>query len=148
MASRRKFNLPSTTFWKNVYGERWFWNSWNGVKKKKIDLRFLWIVTWFFFWSEEYHRYVEHALCSQMPWLWTQHTAGCRCNTRYQRDGDCFTVPLFDFNYFQVVTLPEAKLLLKEDDDLIIAVYDYWLNKRLRLVSICILSKWIGGLNV
>jgi hypothetical protein len=37
---------------------------------------------------------------------------------------------------FQVVTLQEAKLLLKEDDDLIIAVYDYWLNKRLRLVSL------------
>lgn len=36
----------------------------------------------------------------------------------------------------QVVTLREAKLLLKEDDDLIIAVYDYWLNKRLRTVSI------------
>ncbi|XP_002741851.1 enhancer of polycomb homolog 1-like [Saccoglossus kowalevskii] len=33
----------------------------------------------------------------------------------------------------QVVTLPEAKLLLKEDDDLIIAVYDYWLNKRLKV---------------
>lgn len=33
-----------------------------------------------------------------------------------------------------VVTLNEAKALLKEDDDLIIAVYDYWLNKRLRLV--------------
>ncbi|XP_013399697.1 enhancer of polycomb homolog 1-like [Lingula anatina] len=32
----------------------------------------------------------------------------------------------------QVVTLQEAKLLLKEDDDLIIAVYDYWLNKRLK----------------
>lgn len=32
----------------------------------------------------------------------------------------------------QVITLKEAKLLLKEDDDLIIAVYDYWLNKRLR----------------
>ncbi|XP_077483585.1 enhancer of Polycomb [Amblyomma americanum] len=32
----------------------------------------------------------------------------------------------------QVVTLHEAKTLLKEDDDLIIAVYDYWLNKRLR----------------
>ncbi|KAM7284921.1 enhancer of polycomb homolog 1 [Ixodes scapularis] len=32
----------------------------------------------------------------------------------------------------QVVTLNEAKTLLKEDDDLIIAVYDYWLNKRLR----------------
>uniref|UniRef100_T1JAR8 Enhancer of polycomb-like protein n=1 Tax=Strigamia maritima TaxID=126957 RepID=T1JAR8_STRMM len=31
-----------------------------------------------------------------------------------------------------VVQLKEAKLLLKEDDDLIIAVYDYWLNKRLR----------------
>ncbi|CAH1774556.1 unnamed protein product [Owenia fusiformis] len=35
----------------------------------------------------------------------------------------------------QVLTLQEAKLLLKEDDDLIIAVYDYWLNKRLRTVS-------------
>jgi len=34
----------------------------------------------------------------------------------------------------QVVTLNEAKALLKVDDDLIIAVYDYWLNKRLRLV--------------
>jgi len=33
----------------------------------------------------------------------------------------------------QVVTLKEAKLLLKEDDDLIIAVYDYWLNKRLKM---------------
>ena len=35
-----------------------------------------------------------------------------------------------------VVTLQEAKALIKEDDDLIIAVYDYWLNKRLKLVSI------------
>lgn len=34
-----------------------------------------------------------------------------------------------------VVTLQEAKGLLKEDDDLIIAVYDYWLNKRLKTVS-------------
>ena len=34
-----------------------------------------------------------------------------------------------------VVTVEEAKALLKEDDDLIIAVYDYWLNKRLRTVS-------------
>lgn len=33
-----------------------------------------------------------------------------------------------------VVTIHEAKALLKEDDDLIIAVYDYWLNKRLKLV--------------
>jgi enhancer of polycomb-like protein len=35
-----------------------------------------------------------------------------------------------------VVTLNEAKLLFKEDDDLIIAVFDYWLNKRLRTVSL------------
>lgn len=40
----------------------------------------------------------------------------------------------------QVVTLQEAKLLLKEDDDLIIAVYDYWLNKRLRLAHPLILQ--------
>ncbi|XP_074598088.1 enhancer of Polycomb isoform X2 [Brevipalpus obovatus] len=31
-----------------------------------------------------------------------------------------------------VVTINEAKLLLKEKEDLIITVYDYWLNKRLR----------------
>jgi len=37
----------------------------------------------------------------------------------------------------QVVTLNEAKALLKVDDDLIIAVYDYWLNKRLQLVRCC-----------
>lgn len=35
-----------------------------------------------------------------------------------------------------VVTLNEAKALLKEDDDLIIAVFDYWLNKRLKTVSV------------
>lgn len=35
-----------------------------------------------------------------------------------------------------VVTLQEAKALIKEDDDLIIAVYDYWLNKRLKVVSL------------
>lgn len=34
-----------------------------------------------------------------------------------------------------VVTLNEAKALLKEDDDLIIAVFDYWLNKRLKTVN-------------
>lgn len=32
----------------------------------------------------------------------------------------------------KVVTVQEAKTLLKEDDDLTIAVYDYWLNKRLK----------------
>ncbi|XP_054706562.1 enhancer of polycomb homolog 1-like [Uloborus diversus] len=31
----------------------------------------------------------------------------------------------------QVITLKEAKLLLKNDDDIIISVYDYWLTKRL-----------------
>lgn len=31
-----------------------------------------------------------------------------------------------------VVTLAEAKALLKEDDELTIAVFDYWLNKRLK----------------
>ncbi|XP_066597847.1 enhancer of polycomb homolog 1 [Prorops nasuta] len=31
-----------------------------------------------------------------------------------------------------VVTLNEAKALLNKDDDLIIAVFDYWLNKRLK----------------
>ena len=32
-----------------------------------------------------------------------------------------------------VLTAKEAKLLLKEDDDLILAVYDYWQDKRLRI---------------
>lgn len=36
----------------------------------------------------------------------------------------------FNWSIFQ-----EAKALIKEDDDLIIAVYDYWLNKRLKIVS-------------
>lgn len=34
------------------------------------------------------------------------------------------------------VTFNEAKALLNEDDDLIIAVFDYWLNKRLKTVRI------------
>lgn len=33
-----------------------------------------------------------------------------------------------------VITLAEAKSLLKLDDDFIVAVYDYWLNKRLKMV--------------
>lgn len=36
----------------------------------------------------------------------------------------------------KTVSLQEAKALLKEDDDLIIAVFDYWLDKRLKNVSI------------
>ena len=32
-----------------------------------------------------------------------------------------------------IISAKEAKLLLKEDDDLILAVYDYWVDKRLRL---------------
>lgn len=35
-----------------------------------------------------------------------------------------------------VVTLNEAKALLKQDDEVSIAVYDYWLNKRLKMVNI------------
>lgn len=40
-----------------------------------------------------------------------------------------------------VVTLNEAKSLLKQDNDYIIAVYDYWLNKRLKMASfsLCLL---------
>ncbi|XP_023938112.2 uncharacterized protein LOC112045944 isoform X2 [Bicyclus anynana] len=39
-----------------------------------------------------------------------------------------------------VVTLNEAKLLLERHDDLVIAVYDYWLNKRLNTQHPLILS--------
>ncbi|XP_063370676.1 uncharacterized protein LOC134658999 [Cydia amplana] len=39
-----------------------------------------------------------------------------------------------------VVTLNEAKLLLERHDDLVIAVYDYWLNKRLKTQHPLILS--------
>ncbi|XP_003746058.1 enhancer of polycomb homolog 1 [Galendromus occidentalis] len=35
----------------------------------------------------------------------------------------------------QIIQINEAKLLLKQDDDILIAVYDYWLNKRLKLKS-------------
>jgi enhancer of polycomb-like protein len=43
-----------------------------------------------------------------------------------------------------VVTLNEAKSLLKQDNDYIIAVYDYWLNKRLKMVSILFRLFFIG----
>lgn len=33
-----------------------------------------------------------------------------------------------------VITLNEAKTLLQQDDETSIAVYDYWLNKRLKTV--------------
>ncbi|CAH2084167.1 unnamed protein product [Euphydryas editha] len=39
-----------------------------------------------------------------------------------------------------VVTLNEAKLLLERHDDLVIAVYDYWLNKRLNTQHALVLS--------
>ncbi|CAH0550063.1 unnamed protein product [Brassicogethes aeneus] len=39
-----------------------------------------------------------------------------------------------------VVSINEAKALLKEDDDLIIAVFDYWLNKRLKMQHPLILT--------
>ena len=40
-----------------------------------------------------------------------------------------------------VLSEREAQALLKDDEDLVLAVYDYWLAKRLRLVrisSICV----------
>lgn len=43
-----------------------------------------------------------------------------------------------------VVTLNEAKALLKQDDELSIAVYDYWLNKRLTTVRVY--SSWFSRL--
>ena len=36
---------------------------------------------------------------------------------------------------YQVLSEPEAQLLLKDNPDLVLAVYDYWLSKRLRAVS-------------
>merc|ERR1711997_1338624 len=39
-----------------------------------------------------------------------------------------------------VVSAKEAKLLLKEDDESILAVYDYWVDKRLRLKQPLILT--------
>lgn len=39
-----------------------------------------------------------------------------------------------------VVTLNEAKALLKQDDEVSIAVYDYWLNKRLKTQHPLLLS--------
>lgn len=39
-----------------------------------------------------------------------------------------------------VVTLNEAKALLKQDDEISIAVYDYWLNKRLKTQHPLLLS--------
>lgn len=44
-----------------------------------------------------------------------------------------------------VVTLNEAKLLLERQDDLVIAVYDYWLNKRLNTVGHYIVHSRVGG---
>ena len=37
--------------------------------------------------------------------------------------------------FCQVLSERDAQLLLKDGKDLVIAVYDYWLNKRLRVVS-------------
>ena len=42
-------------------------------------------------------------------------------------------------NTCQVLSEPEAQLLLKDNPDLVLAVYDYWLSKRLRAVSVCML---------
>ena len=40
-----------------------------------------------------------------------------------------------------VISLCEAKSLIKDDADVVIAIYDYWLNKRLRKVPLfCLLT--------
>ena len=36
-----------------------------------------------------------------------------------------------------VLSEREAQALLKDDDELVLAVYEYWLSKRLNLVSGC-----------
>lgn len=41
-----------------------------------------------------------------------------------------FSVPSLSPRHFQLVSLPEAKLLLNEDDYLLKSVYDYWVRKR------------------
>ena len=48
---------------------------------------------------------------------------------------------------FQVLSDRDAQLLLKDNEELVMAVYDYWLAKRLRLVSctcMCIYSFIVG----
>lgn len=42
-----------------------------------------------------------------------------------------------------VVSLNEAKALLKQDDEVSIAVYDYWLNKRLKTVNTKVLESFM-----
>lgn len=41
---------------------------------------------------------------------------------------------------FSVISLPESKALLKESDEIVTAVYDYWLSKRLRFQHSLILT--------
>jgi enhancer of polycomb-like protein len=44
-----------------------------------------------------------------------------------------------------VVTLNEAKALLKQDDEISTAVYDYWLSKRLKTVRFPLHQPDING---
>ncbi len=43
-----------------------------------------------------------------------------------------------------VLSEREAQALLKDDEDLVLAVYEYWLSKRLNLVSEC--GEWVWSL--
>lgn len=62
-------------------------------------------------------------------WLESQRDIPNLTPFKFEELIDCF-----DKNSSQhVISLKEAKSLIKEDEDLIISVYDYWLNKRLRL---------------
>lgn len=62
-------------------------------------------------------------------WLESQKDIPNLTPVKFEELIDCF-----DKSSSQhVISLKEAKSLIKEDEDLIISVYDYWLNKRLRL---------------
>jgi len=62
-------------------------------------------------------------------WLESQKDIPNLTASKFEELIDCL-----DKNSCQnVIQFKEAKSLIKEDEDLIIAVYDYWLNKRLRL---------------
>lgn len=53
--------------------------------------------------------------------------SGNTVSPRFNRDHNYRVPPL------QVLSVRDAQSLLKDEEDLVIAVYDYWLAKRLRL---------------
>ena len=45
---------------------------------------------------------------------------------------------IFNIFFIQLFTLGEARLLLKKDDAVVKAVFEYWKSKRLKVVSVLI----------